>query len=79
MTVIDPVLFVENITGNSSYVDMLESYAVLQVNSNNSLVLKLDIVHVHLANIVPDYLNLNFEVDGWEKQDNLRGPVVLLN
>jgi hypothetical protein len=58
--VIGPVFFDEDIITSNSFLDMLENYALSHVSSTNNLILQLDGAPLHLADIVRDYLKMNF-------------------
>jgi hypothetical protein len=57
--VIGPYFFDEDIITRSSFIQILENYALLQLKNNN-LLLKLDGIPVHFAHIICGCLNVNF-------------------
>jgi hypothetical protein len=59
--VISQCFFDEDIIKSNSFLDMMESYALPQLNNkNNNLILQLDGVPVHFAHTVHDCFNMNF-------------------
>jgi hypothetical protein len=49
-----PPFFYTNIVTSNSFLDVLENYALPQLNNNNNLILQLDGAPVQFAHVVHD-------------------------
>jgi hypothetical protein len=60
--VIDPFFLDENIITSNFFLDILQNYALPQLDDDDNLILQLDSSPVHFAHTVYDCLNMNFPV-----------------